>query len=278
MEQEPQSIDSLYDFLYVDKLRASSLTAQLYGPGVVTAIKLITSDSDKSTKGVGLDVKIFKGNTSVEEAINNTQEKQFDASWSLPINLLDKLSEAGLIRHGLNGELLGSTVVIKGAMRIFDISMLQKCIPFASKMFSKQLPVLPPKASKKKINPEDVEIAPGVSFGMVADLLQVVPNTLQVDFIDEEGHTIWMTINRDYLTINPDDMVLKYGGKFPGEWYVVGLIDAVPESEESFSELVFPPNAMKDSLTGILSAIKDFAGRDYNSYGMTPLIIFRKVT
>jgi len=277
VEQEQPSIDSLYDFLYIDKIRASSLTAQLYGPGVVTAIKMVTSDTDKSTKGVGLDVKILKGNTAVEEAISHTQEKQFDASWSLPINLLDQLSEAGFIRHGLNGEQLGNTVSVKGNMRIFDISMLQKSIPFVSRMFSQEPPKLPPKAQKKQPNADDIEVAPGVTVGMVRDILNVIPNTLQVDFIDEQGNTIWMTINRDFLTINPDDMVLKYGGKIPGDWYVVGMIDALPDSHFDSSSLNFPINPLKDGISEMLNGIKALAGRGDDSYGITPLVIFRKL-
>ncbi|MDO6174627.1 hypothetical protein AB7C16_20485 [Klebsiella pneumoniae] len=150
MEQEQQKIDSLYDFLYVDRVRASSLTAQLYGPGVATAIKMITSDIDKSTKGVGFDIKVLKANTSVEEAINHTQEKQFDATWSLPINLLDQLNQAGMIRNGLNGEQLGNTVAVQGNMRIFDISMLQKSIPFMIKLYGNQQQKSPQKNQKNQ--------------------------------------------------------------------------------------------------------------------------------
>ncbi|MCP5804603.1 hypothetical protein NL322_28910, partial [Klebsiella pneumoniae] len=73
-------------------------------------------------------------------------------------------------------------------------------------------------------DPDNIEVAPGITLGMVSELLNIVPNTLQVDFIDKNGNTIWMTINREYLTINPDDMFLKYGGRIPGDWFVVGLI------------------------------------------------------
>lgn len=281
MEQESQTIDSLYDFLYIDRERASSLTTQLYGPGVVTTVKQTATDSDKSSKGAGVSLKVLKGNASVEEAISRTQERHFDATWSLPINLLDKLSEAKLINRGLNGERLGNTVLTKGRMRIFDISMLQNAIPFISKLFLNERNNNQQK-SQKKIKPEDIPIAPGVTIGMVSEFLSIVPNTLQVDFLDDQGNTIWMTINRDFLTINPDDMVLKYGGSIPGEWYVLGLIDALPDSEigqdDLMPETFFPDNLMKNGLTQMLDGIKEIAGRSNDSYGMTPLLIFRTVS
>jgi hypothetical protein len=53
MEQEQQSTDSLYDFLYVDNQRASSLLAQMNGPCVVTSIKHVTAEIDKSMSDGG---------------------------------------------------------------------------------------------------------------------------------------------------------------------------------------------------------------------------------
>ncbi|WP_432700754.1 DUF6414 family protein [Kluyvera cryocrescens] len=278
MEQEQQSTDSLYDFLYVDNQRASSLLAQMYGPGVVTSIKHVTAETDKSLSDGGFDLKFVKSKIGVEESINNTQEKSFDASWTLPINLLDKLAENELIRTELNGERLGSTVLCKGKMRIFDISVFQKSVPFLAKMMEMERPKLPPKAKTTKFNVEEQFIAPGVTFAMMKEVLNIVPNTLQVDFINEANQLIWMTINRDYLTINPDDMVLKYGSNLPGEWYVIGFIDALPDTEEVMMDtLFFEPNPMKDGIHTMLSGIKDLAGRSSNSYGMTPLVIFRKI-
>lgn len=278
MEQEQQSTDSLYDFLYVDNQRASSLLAQMHGPGVVTSIKQVTAEIDKSMSDAGFDLKIVKSKVGVEETINQTQEKSFDASWTLPINLLDKLAENDLIRTELNGERLGSTVLCKGKMRIFDISVFQKSVPFIAKMMEVEQPKLPPKAKKSNLKVEDHFVAPGVTFGMMKEVLNIVPNTLQVDFINEAAQTIWMTINRDYLTINPDDMVLKYGSSLPGEWYVIGFIDALPEVEEDMMDAYsFESNQMKDGITGMLSGIRDLAGRSSNSYGMTPLVIFRKI-
>lgn len=277
-EHESQSTDSLYDFLYVDNQRASSLLAQMHGSGVVTSIKQVTAEVEKSQKDAGFDLKLIKSKVGVEESINYSHEKSYDASWTLPINLLDKLDENGLIRVELNGERLGSTVLCKGRMRIFDISVFQKSIPFFAKMIEMEQPKSPNKGKKININLDDLPVAPGVSFGMMKEVLNIVPNTLQVDFINEAGQTIWMTINRDYLTINPDDMVLKYGSNLPGEWFVVGFIDALPESESDFSEApVFELNPMKDGITGMLSGIRDLAGRSNASYGMTPLVIFRKI-
>ena len=281
MAQGIQNTSSLFDFLYIDRSRASSIISQLHAPGVITTVKQTQSDQDKSSKDIGLStLGILKGQAAVEEILTEAQERLFDASWSLPMNLLDKLDEAGLIKKGLDSERLGSTVHANGRIRIFDISMTQKTIPFLSMLASSNESKLPPKAKKSNKN-EDLFVAPGLTIGMMTAILGIVPNTLQVDFVDNEGRTVWMTINRDYLTVNPDDMVLKYGGVIPGEWHVVGLIDALPDSENitrTQETAAFPPNPLKDGLVTLLESIRENAGRSPSSFGMTPLVIFRTIS
>lgn len=282
MVQGSQSTGSLFDFLYVDRGRASSIIAQLHSPGVATSVKHTSTDSDKSVKDVGVSVLgTLKGKAAVEEAISQTLEKHYDASWSLPINLLDKMDEAGLIKQGLDYERLGSTVYTKGRIRIFDINMMQKTIPFLGRLAQSNEPKLPPKVKKHSPKLEDLEIAPNLSLGMMTDVLNIVPNTLQVDFVDEQGRTAWMTINRDFLTVNPDDMALKYGGEIPGDWHIVGMIDALPDAASISNQQVkaeFPESSLKDGLFELLHSIRENAGRSASSYGITPLIIFRTIS
>lgn len=285
MEQEQQSIDSLFDFLYIDRIRVSSLTAQLSNAGVVTSIKQTTSDSDKSNKSVEFSVKILKGKVGVDDSIAHSQEKTFDASWSLPINFLDKLDEAGMIKTGLNGENLGSVVHSVGKMRIFDVSTIQKIMPLFGDIAQSQVNTvnLPPKAKAKlkgKLDPDEVEISPGLTFGVVKKLINIVPDILQVDFIDEDGDLMWMSIDKENLTINPDDLALKYGGTIPGTWHVIGLIDALPDYVQGIGNddtPTFPEHDLKSGLQSFLDMVKEQAGRSSNSYGMTPLLIFRTV-
>lgn len=275
MEQGSQTTDSLYDFLYVDKERVSSLLTQLYAPGVVTSVKRVSSESEKTTNSGGFDLKLAKGNASIDEAISHTQERLFDASWALPINLLDKLTEADLIKTGISAERLGNTVLIKGRIGFFDISFFQKSLPFIGKTIMNDLP----KNQKNRVKLEEIPISEDMTFGMVDDLFNVIPNTLQVDFVDDHKNNIWMTLAKEYLTINPDDMVLKYGGVIPGEWFVIGLVDALPDCEhqDNSGYQDFPEHPLKDGFKDMLKAIREMAGRSENSYGMTPLVVFRKI-
>lgn len=131
MEQDSQSTDSLFDFIYIDKQRVSSLIAQLYGAGVITSVKQTTSDSDKSNKALELNVKIAKAKIGFDETLTSSQERLFDASWSLPLNLLDRLSELDMIKNDLSEVKIGDIALATGLIKIFDVAMVHKLMPAA---------------------------------------------------------------------------------------------------------------------------------------------------
>ena len=75
------------------------------------------------------------------------------------------------------------------------------------------------------------------------------------------------------------NLALKYGSRIPGEWYVIGVIDALPDiSDETVSESIFPSDEIRGTMDCMLEGIREMIGRSETSYGMTPLVIFRKVS
>lgn len=96
MDQGSQSIASLFDFLYVDRSRLSAFAAQLFNQGVLQSTKTIDSTTGKA--GGSLDVgapKVLGINFSGLSESASAIEHQFDASWSLPLNVMDRLDELG---------------------------------------------------------------------------------------------------------------------------------------------------------------------------------------
>jgi len=98
MAHDSQSTVSLYDYLYIDRERINALTAQLFSSGVLTSVKQSQSDADSDTNQVKFKIPFIEAGISSGEAISRAQERHFDSSWSLPLNLLDKLSETGRIK------------------------------------------------------------------------------------------------------------------------------------------------------------------------------------
>lgn len=113
MDQDSQSTDSLFDYFYVDKERVNAITAQLFPSGVLNSIKQTSGESEKDLKELKAGLSLIGVKTNASESWNRSQERLFDSSWSIPLNLLDKLSESGRIKASLNDARLGDIVLRK---------------------------------------------------------------------------------------------------------------------------------------------------------------------
>jgi hypothetical protein len=83
-------------------------------------------------------------------------------------------------------------------------------------------------------------------------------------------------------------MFLKHGTTIAGEWAVMGVLDALPDLDSSgdvtesgiagaigTGALEGPFGQMMRTLIPIM---RPMLGRPFKAYGITPLLIFRKVT
>jgi hypothetical protein len=73
--------------------------------------------------------------------------------------------------------------------------------------------------------------------------------------------------------------MLQHGGQIPGEWHLVGILDAKPDAFEDM-----PPYAVKlDSTMQLLfgelePSVREMLGRPPRAYGVTPLVVFRSLS
>ncbi|EKN6412606.1 hypothetical protein DVP79_23430, partial [Yersinia enterocolitica] len=65
----------------------------------------------------------------------------------------------------------------------------------------------------------------------------------------------------------------------PGEWNILGFVDAYPGDRLDNPDAPYPSNIndLKAAMDSMLLIIKNLMGRSDSSYGMTPLMIFRAV-
>lgn len=266
MEQDSQNTDSLFDFIYIDKQRVSSLIAQLFGAGVITSVKQTTSDSDKNNKSLELNVKIAKARIGFDETLTSSQERLFDAAWSLPLNLLDRLSEMDMIKNDLSGLKIGDIALATGLIKVFDVGMVHKLMP-AAKLIARQ------NKNKNQIKKEQQEL------DTAEQILKVLPQSIQIDMATVEGRGVWMTVSPDHLTIPTGDLMLKYGPIIPGQWHVLGILDAHAHDLLETPEAPYPTseNEIRNSMDVVGMMIRMQIGRPSSSFGITPLMIFRKI-
>lgn len=273
MDQDSQSTASLYDYLYIDRERINALTAQLFSTGVLTSVKQSQADADNSANQVKFKIPFVEGGLTAGETISRAQERLFDSSWSLPLNLLDKLSETGRIKKSIGEAKLGDLVLVNGMMKIFDAEMVHQFMPTFKKL--KQSEFKNERNATKKSSLRD-EIS---GLENAEEMVKFLPKSTQIDFADSEGNQIWLSVNPENLTIGSGDIALKYGPLIPGEWYILGFVDAYADDRLDNPNAPYPSNinAMKSAMDDMLMIIKMLLGRSDGSYGMTPLMIFRAV-
>jgi hypothetical protein len=118
------------------------------------------------------------------------------------------------------------------------------------------------------------------------EFLSILPHTIQTAISGTEGN-VWGILRDDNLVGPSSDLMLKHGATIQGEWNVVGVIDALPESmnlgefgtdvpvDEDFN---FEESGLGGFVDVILPIAKLLLGRPDTAFGITPMLIFREVT
>lgn len=270
--QDSQSIDSLFDYFYVDKERVSALTAQLFPSGVLNSVKQTSTESENDLKELKGGIPLVGMRSNASEAWSRGQERIFDSSWSLPLNLLDKLSETGRMKTSLHEAKLGDLVLMKGMMKIFDAQMVHLCMPIVKKIKQNEL------KSEKNTQVKNALKQELSGLDDAEAMVKILPPTTHIDFADSSGNLSWMSVEPTNLTTTLSDVSLKYGPFIPGEWYILGIVDAyADDTKVDNPDAPYPTvsNDLKRGMEPMLLMMRGLMGRPTGSYGITPLIIFR---
>ncbi|GBR36393.1 hypothetical protein AA11826_1525 [Komagataeibacter oboediens DSM 11826] len=158
--------------------------------------------------------------------------------------------------------------------------IIEKTIPFD--MFKPaSTPGLTAKqrAEERKRQPSETQIK--AAFGAI---LKDTPYPIQADTMTPDG-MLWSTLKNDCLLTSWEDLSLKHGSVIPGIWYVLGVLDAHPVVDDDTNPAVVEErwnnavsgNEITDAIAGVLSTVRRTFGRPSGSYGLTPLLIFRKM-
>lgn len=271
MAQELPTTESLFDFLYLDSIKIRSFYAQLTGFGSLASIKannaLNSSLASEGAFGVNAMAKIdAKVNYATGE--NQSSEKTYDATPTLPREMIDKLDELGFISRELGENSAGNLVLLNGVLSITDIETLQNLLEptmyFVTEEEYKQLyGDRKRQAVKKKLE----ENKP------VVQLIKAIPYALEARLKVGED-MVWMTLNRGEMVGNPHDINLKHGKVLFGEYYVLGVLDAIPNDDMNID---MTTGSFGDVILELSQSLKETMGRNTSSYGITPIAIFRVI-
>lgn len=273
MAQDSQNIESIFDFFYLDNPKIKSFYAQLNGLGALNTLKNTSQigDTRKMEATVGVPT-VTGGKMGNDHTVNTTSEQLYDGLPTMPREMINRLDELGYIYRELTPDNLGALVLLKGYLNITDIEVMKGVIEPTMKFTFNNVPTNSgaERAERKKLQEQ---MSPLIEF------IKNIPFALSCNlFVKNEGDNslteVWMSLSREDMSSNIHDINFKHGEKLAGQWYVLGVLDAIPTSLDTNSNIL-PNNDEMDQLRKAMSEMMKMFGRNDGAYGMTPIAIFR---
>ncbi len=298
---QPES-GSVLDFLYQDVRRIGSFLAQINPSGHIQTVKqtLATEESgstDTTASAVGNAVvaKGTLGYTTHEGDVNrDTLERTIDPLWQNAIDLLNLLTDRGLLNRDLDKAGLGSFVLVSGRLLLFDTANA-KAAQVSSELRSTNLQAVADQiltkgtflklfgdADPKSLQENQKRARAKRDTKILMDLLGTLPQSVHAKLKTKSGQLIYSSIQPSGLTMAAVDIAINHGPVIQGEWIIFGIFDARPDSSQIDVQKVSDDFRLNDSqvlksAVGYTPMMRQI-GRSDSLYGVTPLLIFRELS
>lgn len=263
--------ESVYDFIYLDRDRLASFSAQIFDHGVLTSVKT----DDKGTNQVASEMTsgpkaIFQATERESQTNLQGVERQFDAAWALPLNVLNRLDELHLIKRSLAEASLGELVLFSGFVNIIDLGIAKDL--WEPVLALEQIKEEQPKTSAQRKRFQITK----TQTKAVIDIVKKLPHSVQLRVFNGDEQA-WSTLRREFLTVNSEDFPLKYGPSIEGTWHCLAVLDAKPSADED-EGIKLPEGAseMEIGMWNLFLQMRVMLGRRFTDYGITPIAVFRK--
>lgn len=258
---------TLYDFLFIDYPRVQSLYSQLYS-GLLSKITSLVAD----TKSKEIEIKV--GGPPIG-SLSSLRKEQSEQSRSEAVDphdvilrdVLGGLIDAGMISSNLTLARPGNIILIQGKAYILDFGVFENMLQILPYMVTTE--GSGPRADRKK-HVKDMKSGVDILKG----LAKIVPWSIHL-LMESEGVTTWGAIKKEQFRDDPANLALKYGSCLAGEWYMLGIVDIIADLDTSHNPSF--PDIVR-SLIQAVNAMRPAFGRPDNFIGVTPLLLFRKLT
>lgn len=291
MVSDAKKADSVFDILYADTRRLSSLLSQFSDDGIITEV--VRGAEETTSSQIGISVKIVKADGA--ELGKSSVLTKIDPQWLLPLLFLDAAQD--MIQRDIEAAPIGSLVLSQGKLIVTDLAMLKEMWKSEkARQYMLQKAAIDEeaglnrherRAAGKKGSAKEVTDAE-----LAFELLPLLPHSPQINIIDGD-RTVWASIDERYMNGSASDVMLKHGVKVAGSWSMVSVLDARPfevrDDEDAYDDhddiLSFSERLAigmtTDNLWKVANELagpaRQALGRPLLSYGVTPLIIFREI-
>jgi hypothetical protein len=290
---EPQSV-SVFDFLYCDTRRIGSFLAQFDDAGHLERVIQRESATKGARRGFKLQVgggatlagTGASGNVGVERGPQDegteASERVYDPLWTNARTFLDYIEDRNLLIRDLSKTRLGQFVIASGTLAIFDLAILKQAwtIPSIKKMILAGISAHEAQLTRTRQQQQRLANKDAKSIAMNAgiDMFALLPHTIQAAIKSDNG-TCWTILKEDSMIVPGSDVLLKYGIELAGKWDMVGILDSYPQTDDTVQiEAASTITGLWQVISQMAPAIRGILGKPNESYGLTPLLIFREVS
>lgn len=291
MVQEPIKAGSVFDFVYIDFQRVSLLISQFNDFGELSSVSESKSAGRGSEKSdsyeVAGSISVASGKSNFENSTNSHFDKAisrtYDPKWINAVNFLDEAEARGFINRDIASARMGEVVMISGAIKITDYGALREIWKKPSMVKAMKAGATPLQSGNRQERRKNAHKGPETAttqegLEIFLDIIDVLPHTVQCTM--GENPKGWGLLRPEGLVGSATDFALKFGGNIPGDWSMIGILEALPDTT------FLPPGIIQThELEEIGPAFfahlepitRQLLGRPKIAFGLTPLIILREV-
>jgi hypothetical protein len=242
--QDPESLNSVLDFIYVDSKRISLYLAQFSQYGNLTTLVHSTSkkDEDRAKFGVSIGPRAFRGEamSDTAETADTSLQKHYSTQWIAPLSLLEELQARDMIKRTLEDVQIGDIFILPGSLSLFDTSMWAKVWDVVAAQHDAK-----PRRDQGSRHPRRstsdrglARSATNPSQPVDATGLRIIGALEQLAFLNfqSKGRRFWSLAESGCIVGGSTGLALKCGATIPGTWHMVAVLDAMPETESGDSQ------------------------------------------
>ncbi len=259
---EPKA--TLYDFAYIDRERAKSLTAQLFS-GLNVSVQKNSAKTESRTTEAGVDFGVT-GKHAYASLASSGDSKTYDPHDLAYLDLVNGLREGGYLKEDQPAYQVGDIVLATGQLLMVNFDAMGPVINLLTDTRKKKNTALDTALGG---TPQEKAFVAGI-----LDLTtHVLPMTIQI-YLKTHDQTIWGMIDGANSREPIGTVLLKYGSSFPGIWHMLAIVDVVDDAEADISCI---PELVR-GLSGMSEKLRPLFGRPPGLVGVTPLLLFRKLS
>jgi len=268
--QDSQNIESLYDFVYLDRERLAYLSAQIFDDGTLAGVKREEKIQEDTATEISAGLKPIFAVAGKEGAANyRSIERHFDAGWTLPLNVLHRLDELGHIKKSLSDADFGDLVLMSGSMNLIDLSIMKDLWEPLGALERMSSSSSAKTTTKKRILEQEKFL-----LKHLTSIMKGLPHSIQIRLFNGENQA-WASLRREYLIVNPEDFPLKHGPSIQGNWHCLAILDGKPTSENESFNIPVGHSEVEQAMWDFSLQLRLLFGRREHDYGLTPIAIFR---